>query len=144
MIINYQPTGDSEPQIYQWDPQKLLNAEMEAIERVTGYNFSEFTARVLQGNAKCRRAALWVMLKRQHPTMKFDDVKFTWNELKFEFSHAEYDQLIEQAHDRTDLTAAELDAVVEKLRAEQAEAYDAGDDGALGETEGKARLPIAD
>lgn len=137
MYLVYTPDGQ-EPQRFPYNPRKMMSPEMEAIERVTGRGFSQFTTEVLQGNALCRRALLWVLQKRKHPTLKFAEVEFAWDELKLEHSKQEFELMISQVIDST--TGAEQAAVVAKLEAEMATAIDEDGD----ELGGKAQLPIAD
>jgi hypothetical protein len=68
VYLVYQPDGSDEPTRWPYNPRKLMSAEREAIERRTGMPFAEFTAAVLKGSSVARRALLWVMLKRDHPT----------------------------------------------------------------------------
>lgn len=134
MYLVYQPEGSDEPTRWPYNPRKLMSAEREAIERRCGMTFAEFTQAVLKGSSLARRALLWVMLKRDHPTMKFDDVEFAWDELKLEYSVQEYDQMIEKAGD--ELTGEARISVLEGLRAEQATAIEDPDQ------EGKAEPPV--
>lgn len=136
MFLVYQPDGSDEPTRWPYNPRKLMSAEREAIERRTGMTFAEFTAAVLKGSSVARRALLWVMLKRDHPTLKYDTVDFAWDELKLEYSKQEYDQLIENAGDAPQLSGDERTAVLEGLRAEQATALEDPDQ------EGKAEPPV--
>jgi hypothetical protein len=136
VFLVYQPDGSDEPTRWPYNPRKLMSAEREAIERRTGMTFAEFTAAVLKGSSVARRALLWVMLKRDHPTLKYDTVDFAWDELKLEYSKQEYDQLIENAGDAPQLSGDERTAVLEGLRAEQATALEDPDQ------EGKAEPPV--
>jgi len=104
------------------------------LERRTGRNFSEFTQDVVKGNSLCRRALLFLYLKRDHPTTKFEDVDFAWDELRLEYSRSEYLEMRE-AIQKT-LTGNELAAALEQIDAEMADAYDDT------EESGKAGLPI--
>jgi len=137
MFLVYTP-NDGDPQRFPYKPRKMMSPEMEALERVTDRNFSQFTADVMQGNALCRRALLWVMQKRQHPTLKFADVTIAWDELKLEYSKQEYQALIDNTRENT--SGAEQAAAIAKLEAEMADAIDEDGD----EQGGKALLPIAD
>lgn len=132
MYLVYQPEGTEEPQRFPYKPQKLMTVEREVLERRSGQDFADFTKGVLNGNAVCRRALLWVMLKRAHPTLKFEDVDFAWDELKLEYSKQEYelmrDQLIEAGNARPE----QIDAINREI----ATAIDE-------ESEGKALPPIA-
>lgn len=128
MKITYTPE-DGPEQVFDYNPNKLMSAEREALEKVTGQSFNQFAMGVLRGNARCRRALLHVLLKRQHPGIRFEDVDFLWDELTVE------------------MTQGEIDLAVAKLREKN------GDedliDGMLKqrdtapEDEGKARLPFA-
>lgn len=89
MYLVYQPEGQDEPTRWWYDPAKLMSVERETIEKLTGEDFSDFTKKAMNGNSLCRRALLFVFLKRQHPTLKFADVDYAWDELKLEFSKPE-------------------------------------------------------
>lgn len=133
MYLVYQPEGSDEPTRWKYIPQKLMSAEREMLERRTGMNFSEFTQNVVKGNSLCRRALLFLYLKRDHPTTKFEDVDFAWDELTLQYSRSEYLEMRE-AIQKT-LTGNELAAALEAIDAEMADAYD-------DEESGKAGLPI--
>lgn len=135
MYLVYTPDGGEE-QRWEYNPRKLRATEREMLERQTGQNFSEFTGNVLQGNSRCRRALLFLFLRREHPRLKFDDVDFAWDELTLEYSRQEYRQLRE--HVEESMTGAEREAALTKIDAEIVAAYD---DAAA---EGKASLPIAE
>jgi hypothetical protein len=135
MYLVYTPEGSEEPKRWRYNPKKLMSAEREMLERYTGRNFSEFTVDVQKGNSKCRRALLYLYLKREHPTLKFDDVDFAWDELTLEHSKGELQLMRENVADS--VPADQLAAVLEKLDEEIAAAYEDPDE------EGKAELPIA-
>ncbi|MEU6098971.1 hypothetical protein [Streptomyces sp. NPDC047079] len=136
MYLVYTPEGSEEPKRWKYQPKKLMSAEREMLERYTGRNFSEFTVDVQKGNSRCRRALLYLYLKREHPTLKFDDVDFAWDELTLEHSKGELLLMRENVVDT--VPADQLPAVLEKLDEEIAAAYEDPDE------EGKAQLPIAD
>lgn len=136
MYLVYHPEGDAEEQRWDYNPRKLRATEREMLERTTGENFSEFTGKVLQGNSLCRRALLFLFLRRQHPRVKFDDVDFAWDELKLEYSRQELQQMREHAADS--LSGDQRAAALAKLDSEIESAYDDA------ESEGKAQLPIAE
>ncbi|MET9965456.1 hypothetical protein ABZZ80_05895 [Streptomyces sp. NPDC006356] len=135
MYLVYKPEGSDEPKRWKYQPKKLMSAEREMLERRTGLNFTEFTQAVVKGNSLCRRALLFMYLKREHPGIKWDDVDFAWDELTLEHSKGE---LMEMRKSVEDTVPAHLrESVLAKLDGEIAEAYDDPDD------EGKAQLPIA-
>jgi hypothetical protein len=136
MYLVYSPEGSEEPKRWRYQPKKLMSAEREMLERRTGKNFSEFSQAVLQGNSQCRRALLFMYLKREHPGIRYEDVDFAWDELVLEHSKGELRAMREQVIDT--VPPEQLDKVLEKLDEEIAEAFDDP------EEQGKAQLPIAD
>lgn len=134
MYLIYQPEGEAEPQRWKYDPRKLMSAEREMLERRTSKDFSDFTKSVMNGNSSCRRALLFMYLKRSHPGIKYEDVDFAWDELTLEYSRQEYQEMRSAVVDN--LTGAELAAALEQLDGEMATAIDEAED------EGKAQLPI--
>ncbi|MFI2437400.1 hypothetical protein [Streptomyces sp. NPDC018693] len=128
MKVTYTP-DEGDEQVFDYNPNKLLSAEREALEKRTGKPFNEFAMGVLKGNALCRRALLHVLLKRQHPTIAFDDVDFCWDELKVEMTKGEIELAVARLREKNgdeDL----IEAMLKEF------------DGAP-EDEGKARLPFA-
>ncbi|WP_460067396.1 hypothetical protein [Streptomyces sp. YKOK-I1] len=136
MYLVYSPEGQAEPTRWKYNPRKIMSAEREWIERRTERNWSDFTKDVVQGNSLCRRALLFVFLKRDHPTVKWDDVDFAWDELKLEYTKAELIEIRATVADSA--TGEERETVLAKLDGEIAEAYEDPED------EGKAQLPVAD
>jgi hypothetical protein len=134
VYLVYQPEGSDEPTRWQYNPRKLMSAEREAIERHTELPFAEFTQAVMKGSSVCRRALLWVMLKRDHPTTRYADVDFAWDELKLEFAKQEYAQMMRDAEEN--LSGEQL---AQTLKGLQAELDDAEDDPDL---EGKVLPPV--
>src|SRR5688500_15720336 len=135
MYLVYRPEGSEEPKRWKYNPKKLMSAEREMLERRTGKNFTEFTQDVVKGNSQCRRALLFMYLKREHPTTRYEDVDCAWDELTLEHSKGE---LLKMREDAADSVPAHVrESVLEKLDKEIAEAYEDP------EEEGKASLPIA-
>ncbi|MET7514074.1 hypothetical protein ABZS88_11440 [Streptomyces sp. NPDC005480] len=135
MYLVYTPEGADEPKRWKYSPKRLMSAEREMLERRTARNFSEFTQDVLKGNSQCRRALLFMYLKREHPGVRYEDVDFAWDELTLEHSKGELLAMREQVADN--VPPDQLAAVLEKLDEEISEAPEDPDD------EGKASLPIA-
>lgn len=135
MYLVYEPEGAEEPTRFKYNPKKLMSVEREMLERRTDRNFSKFTADVMEGNSLCRRALLFLFLKREHPGTRFEDVDFAWDELRLEYSKSEYQQMREAM--QQSLTGGELAAALEQIDREMETAYDDSED------EGKAGLPIA-
>lgn len=91
MQLTYKPAGQEDPTVWVLNLGKLLSPEAEAIEKVTGMNYGlEYKEALLRGNMRCRRAILWVLQRRTHPTIKFDDVSFADDELSIEMTRDEW------------------------------------------------------
>lgn len=134
MYLVYKPEGSQEPQRWRYDPKKLMSAEREMLERRTGKNYSEFTIAVQKGNSQCRRALLFMFLKRDHPTVRYEDVDFAWDELTLEHSKGELILMREQVADN--VPPDQLAAVLERLDEEIAAAFEDSAEA------GKASLPV--
>lgn len=61
---------------------KILNTEAMAIERVTGWEMQEFLAKLEKQSVMAMTAYIWVMAKRKDPTIRFDDVEFSFDALE--------------------------------------------------------------
>jgi hypothetical protein len=136
MYLVYSPEGSDEPKRWKYNPRKIMSAERENIERITGRNWSEFTKDVVQGSSLCRRALLYTFQKREHPTLKLDDVDFAWDELSLEYSKGELTEMREAVAESA--SGDERAAILAKLDEEIAAAYEDPDE------QGKAQLPVAD
>lgn len=134
MFLVYQPEGSEEPTRWKYDPRRLMSAEREMLERRTGRDYSDFTKGVQAGNSVCRRALLFMFLKRDHPGTRWEDVDFAWDELRLEHSRQELELIRDEVS--KNLTGDTLAAALEQLDEQIAEAPE--------DEEGKARLPIAD
>lgn len=137
MFLIYKPEGQDEPTRWRFNPRRgLLAVEREDIERRTGLPYAEFTQHVLKGSSLCRRALLYVFLRREHPKTRWEDVDFEWDELNLDFSKQEWQQMRDNAIER--LHGEELAAALEMFDKNMAEAIDDV------EESGKAQLPVAD
>ncbi|MDX2692962.1 hypothetical protein [Streptomyces ipomoeae] len=128
MKVTYSPE-DGDEQVFDYNPNKLLSAEREALEKRTGMSFNDFAMGVLKGNALCRRALLHVLLKRQHPTTRFEDVDFLWDELTVEMTKGEIDLAVARLREKNG-----DEQMIEAMLKQRDTAP---------EDEGKARLPFA-
>ena len=135
MYLVYKPEGSDEPKRWRYQPRKLMSAEREMLEKRTGKNFTEFTVDVQKGNSQCRRALLFMYLKREHPGIRYEDVDFAWDELTLEHSTGELREMRNQVEGT--VPAEQRDAVLAKLDEEIEQAFEDP------EEEGKASLPIA-
>lgn len=136
MFLVYKPEGSAEPTRWRYNPRKLMSVERENIERLTGRNWTAFTKDVVEGSSICRRALLYTLQKREHPTLKFDDVDFAWDELELQYSKGELRQIREAAAEGA---SAEMRPTILARLDEQIEQAEEDP-----EEEGKAQPPVAE
>lgn len=136
MYLIYSPEGSDEPKRWKYVPRKIMSAEREMLERRTSRNWSEFTKDVVAGSSLCRRALLFMYLKREHPTVKYEDVDFAWDELKLEYSKGELIKLRDTVAE--DATGEQGAAMLAQFDRQIAEAFEDP------EEEGKASLPVVE
>jgi len=136
VFLVYTQEGAEEPKRWKYNPRRIMSAERENIERLTGRNWTDFTKEVVQGSSICRRALLFTFEKREHPTLRFDDVDFAWDELTLEYSKGELTQMRDAAAESApaELRPAVLARIDEQIAA-------AAEDP---EEEGKAQPPVAE
>lgn len=88
MWVTYNPEGD-EKQEWWLQIKKLRSVELEQIEARSGFDTDEWMQRLFVGNVRARRALLWTLLRRQHHTLKYEDVDFAVDELEVELDAQE-------------------------------------------------------
>lgn len=128
MFIKYTPAEGEQQQFY-FQLAKLMTVEAEKIEEVTGWSFDDFQTQLMKGFVKARRVLLWILLKRQHPTMKLADINVPVDAITVEFDRDEFDSMLEQLGKAQDAEPdnAEIERVIvqfAKLRADAPEPQD--------------------
>lgn len=88
MIVTYTP-ADGEKKVWQYQQSELSSREAEDVEEATGMLFAEWQMKVLQGSMRARRGLLWMLLKRDDPKLRFDDVAFRVDELEVDWDAQE-------------------------------------------------------
>ena len=76
---------------YELDTENLLMSECIAIEKVTGFTWSEWETSVTNGSMSALKAGLWVAVKRKQPELRFSDFDFSWGDFNV------VDQEVEEA-----------------------------------------------
>ena len=92
---------------YEWPsfkPNKIMSTEAEAIEGVTQMTFVQWGQALLNGNALCGRALVWVLLKRQNPNLRFKHVDFPIDELSVELDDEEKAKIRAELRTNDDLS----------------------------------------
>jgi hypothetical protein len=86
MQLTYTPE-DGDPQVFDFHVERLMSFEAEALEEAGGEQWEtvhEWANKFDRGSMRAIRAALWIMLRRQQPTLRFSDLVVRVNELKME------------------------------------------------------------
>jgi hypothetical protein len=119
MKFVYKPEG-AEPKSWDFAPDRLMNAEAEAIERHTGLTFGEFVDKISATSFLAIHGLLYVMLKRTIPTLKWDEVQFSLADVDFELDDAEAADAVRELADKqkvgtlTDAEQATLTKLLEQ------------------------------
>lgn len=126
MKFIYRPDGVAEADQQSWpfEPNKLLVPEVIEVERVTGMTYEEWIDAMQRTSATAVRAFLWVMLKRETPTLKVGQVVFSMSEVGFDYDDDEKRDLIRQLEERvrdealSDEQLANVESTIADLRAD--------------------------
>lgn len=104
MHITYQPEDakDGEHQVWDFDPSRVRAGEAELIERRFGGHYDQWRDGVRSGNVKARRILLWHLMRKQHHTLRLEDVPdFYMSELLVEHSVTELIELLNRMEKST-------------------------------------------
>lgn len=120
----YQPEGVKKPKKWDFDPTRLMSPEAEAIERHTQMTYADWAQAVEGGSILALHGLLYVLLKRDDPTLKWDAVVFSLSEIDWELSADEIATGIEtlEAQAASGPLSPNDSAVLESLRADQEKA----------------------
>lgn len=121
MFFVYAPE-DGERQDWWFDPGKVRAQEAEAIEKRTGWDWSEFGVHLIKGSALARRALLWTFQRRVHHTLRFEDVDFALGEVTIEYSKGELEKMRAETERQDNISAEEKALMLAQLDREMAEA----------------------
>jgi hypothetical protein len=111
--LTYTPDGSDKPQVWRYEPDKLLSSEAIAIEKVTGWSYEEFGMHLVQRAMLARKALLWVLLKRNEPTLRFDQIDPPVSAIELEYDLDELTAMRAEVEKNEDLTDAERRAALE-------------------------------
>lgn len=91
MKFTYKPEGTEPEQWKVWvfDPKKLMNVEAEAIEKVTGLTFPDWHNAVLEESTAAIHGLLWVLLKRETPTLTYDQIAFAYDDYELDLDDSQ-------------------------------------------------------
>lgn len=83
-------------QRHEWpfEPGDLLNVEAAAIKKLTGMSFGEWAKAMQDGDPDAYHGFIWVMQKRESPTLRSTDVQFRVGECSFDFDDEEVEAIL--------------------------------------------------
>jgi hypothetical protein len=93
--ITYTPTGADEPALredFAWG--KFLSPERIVCERMTGLPWAQFADHVQEEYTDAIHALLFVLMKRQMPTLKPDQLVFSGDEIDLDVTDAEASEIL--------------------------------------------------
>ena len=63
-------------QVFDYDPNRMLNTEAIALQKVTGMRMQEWTTALTEGDAFALTGLVWLLFRREGREMPFDEVEF--------------------------------------------------------------------
>lgn len=109
----YSPEG-AEPKEWSFSFGRLLSPERIAIERLTGLGWTEVQRGFFGNQGAVVHALLWVMLKRDIPTLRAEEVVFCDDEIELDLTDEEAAEAIrEMKASRGGLTDEQAEALAE-------------------------------
>jgi len=123
MFVTYTPEGNAEGQ-RRWTflPGRVRQSEAAAVEKAYGSNWDQFCAEAQAGSIRARRVLLWLLMRRDHPTLRLEDVPdFYTEELVVQHSADELRQVRERV-EKSGLSEAERDMALGIIDGQIAEA----------------------
>jgi hypothetical protein len=127
MFVTYSPEGQPE-QRWEFNPDRVRQSDAELIEKRYGQNWDAFRAGVQSGSAKARKVLLWHMLRREHHTLRLEDVPdFFMGELKVEHTRGELTVLRDRLA-KANLPEGEREQMMTALDIEITDALDSESD----------------
>ncbi|WP_433537598.1 hypothetical protein ACQPZK_07585 [Micromonospora sp. CA-249363] len=111
MIVTYTPEGE-EAQTWEFSPGRIRSSEAEILQKRFGGPWDQFAIGVQSGDVRARRVMLWHCLRRDHHTLRFEDMpEFMMDELKVEFTKEEFGRMLVDADKTGKLTAEERETI---------------------------------
>lgn len=128
MDVTYTPEGGA-PQSWSFVAGRVPMSEAERIEAHAGCTWDEWITRLQSGAARARRVLLWHLMRRQHPSMRYEDTPdFMMSELVLEYDAAELQRMLDNI-DAIPVSEDEKNAVRAALMSELEKAHERGGQG---------------
>lgn len=119
--LTYKPEG-AEPRVWDFAFGRLMSPERIAIEKATGMGWAEVQQGFWENRGAVIHAVLWVLLKRDIPTLTASQVEFCDDDIDRDLSDEEAAQAIAKIEEAGGPANADEVEVLETLTARLAEA----------------------
>lgn len=63
-------------EVFNYDPNRMMNTEAIALQKVTGMKMQEWTTEMAQGDAFALTGLVWLLHRREGRNTPFDEVEF--------------------------------------------------------------------
>lgn len=95
---------------YPFDLDELRNDEADALERLAGCSITEFTKRLRGGYSSAMTQFVWLMKRRDDPSIKVSDIRFRLSDVSVQYADDEAVEILRSFKDDEDGTAEEQQA----------------------------------
>jgi hypothetical protein len=94
VLVKYMPEGQEQPTEWEFDPDRVRQSDAEMIEKRAGQRWNVWVEEIQAGSAASRRVLLWHLMRKQHHTLRLEDVPdFYMGELEIDYSLADLQKL---------------------------------------------------
>jgi hypothetical protein len=121
LILIYAPEG-GERRTWNLKEVRFMATEAEAVERATGVEWQEAKARVIKGSMVALRAVVWVLVKRDEPTLRYSAFDPAEHEIGVDLDAEEWGVLREELANSDDMSDEQKALMLAQLDAETATA----------------------
>ena len=123
----YTPEGSDTPKTWDFSFGRLLSPERIAIEKMTGLGWQHVQRGFFENRGDVIHALLFVLLKRDIPTLRAEEVVFCDDEIGLDVTDEEAAETLKVLRAKANLTEDEANALAELERRDSAD--DAEGDG---------------
>lgn len=110
--LTYKPEG-ADPKVWDFSFGRIKFGERAAIEKATGLGWAGVQAGFWSNHAEVIHALLWVLLKRDIPTLRSTEVDFMDDEIEVDLNDDEAREAFDRLNAMDELDDDEADALAE-------------------------------
>jgi len=133
--LTYSPEG-ADPRTWEVPLERLLSSEAMAIERVTKMSYGEWKQAVWKNSMTAVHALLWVLMKRESPTLKPEQLEFCEADIELDALPSEVDNFLAAARMvPADQRPEDFDKAIAQLEAVRAEQGGSDEENSEGEAD---------